>query len=178
MDSESEEELSKHLEEVFARLDLDEEYLLGFFAAVVSGPDLVTPQKWLPVLLDGPEAKGPPDPDDIATLMDVYATVVELLRTNGELVPEDAEDVQIFCGGYIDGARTHASWDEEATPEIATIGALAEDEEDDDEPLLAGMVRAIYEHFKVNRAAPAPKIGRNDPCPCGSGKKYKKCCLV
>lgn len=22
----------------------------------------------------------------------------------------------------------------------------------------------------------APKIGRNDPCPCGSGQKYKKCC--
>lgn len=22
-----------------------------------------------------------------------------------------------------------------------------------------------------------PKVGRNDPCPCGSGKKYKKCCL-
>jgi SEC-C motif-containing protein len=22
----------------------------------------------------------------------------------------------------------------------------------------------------------SPKIGRNDPCPCGSGKKYKKCC--
>jgi uncharacterized protein YecA (UPF0149 family) len=21
----------------------------------------------------------------------------------------------------------------------------------------------------------APKVGRNDPCPCGSGKKYKKC---
>ncbi|GIW49037.1 MAG: hypothetical protein KatS3mg079_513 [Caloramator sp.] len=21
------------------------------------------------------------------------------------------------------------------------------------------------------------KIGRNDPCPCGSGKKYKKCCI-
>ena len=20
------------------------------------------------------------------------------------------------------------------------------------------------------------KVGRNDPCPCGSGKKYKKCC--
>jgi hypothetical protein len=35
----------------------------------------------------------------------------------------------------------------------------AESEEvDDDEP-----------------AAPA-KVGRNDPCPCGSGKKYKKCC--
>ena len=22
-----------------------------------------------------------------------------------------------------------------------------------------------------------PKVGRNDPCPCGSGKKYKKCCM-
>jgi preprotein translocase subunit SecA len=21
-----------------------------------------------------------------------------------------------------------------------------------------------------------PRVGRNDPCPCGSGKKYKKCC--
>jgi preprotein translocase subunit SecA len=23
---------------------------------------------------------------------------------------------------------------------------------------------------------PTPRVGRNDPCPCGSGKKYKKCC--
>jgi hypothetical protein len=23
----------------------------------------------------------------------------------------------------------------------------------------------------------SPKVGRNEPCPCGSGKKYKKCCL-
>jgi len=22
------------------------------------------------------------------------------------------------------------------------------------------------------------KVGRNDPCPCGSGKKYKQCCLL
>jgi preprotein translocase subunit SecA len=22
-----------------------------------------------------------------------------------------------------------------------------------------------------------PKVGRNDPCPCGSGKKFKKCCM-
>lgn len=25
-------------------------------------------------------------------------------------------------------------------------------------------------------AAAGPKVGRNHPCPCGSGKKYKKCC--
>ncbi len=28
------------------------------------------------------------------------------------------------------------------------------------------------------RVAGGPKVGRNDPCPCGSGKKYKKCCLL
>ena len=26
-------------------------------------------------------------------------------------------------------------------------------------------------------AVQSKKIGRNEPCPCGSGKKYKKCCL-
>lgn len=35
---------------------------------------------------------------------------------------------------------------------------------------------------KLEESWPAPeksvKIGRNDPCPCGSGKKHKKCCLV
>jgi len=30
-------------------------------------------------------------------------------------------------------------------------------------------------YSELNRAK-AIKIGRNDPCPCGSGKKYKKCC--
>ncbi len=31
--------------------------------------------------------------------------------------------------------------------------------------------------FRDKRAG-AEKVGRNDACPCGSGKKYKKCCLV
>ncbi|MBF0510706.1 MAG: DUF1186 domain-containing protein [Candidatus Omnitrophica bacterium] len=30
---------------------------------------------------------------------------------------------------------------------------------------------------KLGRLCTEPKIGRNEPCPCGSGKKYKKCCL-
>ena len=29
---------------------------------------------------------------------------------------------------------------------------------------------------KPKQVVKEPKIGRNDPCPCGSGKKYKKCC--
>src|SRR5213594_1990577 len=30
----------------------------------------------------------------------------------------------------------------------------------------------------VPRTASGEKVGRNDPCPCGSGKKYKKCCYL
>jgi len=40
-------------------------------------------------------------------------------------------------------------------------------------------LRALYRHNHPNESAtpvPAGKVGRNDPCPCGSGKKYKKCC--
>jgi preprotein translocase subunit SecA len=29
---------------------------------------------------------------------------------------------------------------------------------------------------KVRPVRTGPKVGRNDPCPCGSGKKYKQCC--
>ena len=45
-------------------------------------------------------------------------------------------------------------------------------------------VRQLFLHFFERRKDPdqsvlraRPKMGRNDPCPCGSGKKYKKCCL-
>jgi uncharacterized protein YecA (UPF0149 family) len=28
----------------------------------------------------------------------------------------------------------------------------------------------------IMQSSSGPAVGRNDPCPCGSGKKYKKCC--
>lgn len=36
----------------------------------------------------------------------------------------------------------------------------------------AGQVEETVETFRRE----SPKVGRNDPCPCGSGKKFKKCC--
>lgn len=37
--------------------------------------------------------------------------------------------------------------------------------------------KALYlEQKKSGTIVKGEKIGRNDPCPCGSGKKYKKCC--
>jgi uncharacterized protein len=53
---------------------------------------------------------------------------------------------------------------------------------------IAGVTR-IYRYFEAQRSLEEqslgntttffrtrPKIGRNDPCPCGSGKKFKQCC--
>lgn len=39
--------------------------------------------------------------------------------------------------------------------------------------------RSFQEHNEMKKQQPhraAPKPGRNEPCPCGSGKKYKHCC--
>jgi hypothetical protein len=48
-------------------------------------------------------------------------------------------------------------------------------------PLLLPKLQADAEKLRQTRVANARteqgKIGRNEPCPCGSGKKYKKCCL-
>lgn len=36
--------------------------------------------------------------------------------------------------------------------------------------------RDIRMRYNLDSRATSEKVGRNDPCPCGSGKKYKKCC--
>ena len=58
------------------------------------------------------------------------------------------------------------------TPERARLGAR-------DKAIAAGEVPAAAERKPWTPPVPfraPPKIGRNDPCPCGSGKKFKKCC--
>jgi len=53
----------------------------------------------------------------------------------------------------------------------------------DDAQIVARQDRWREEIAAINRLYPetyqrdTPKLGRNDPCRCGSGKKYKKCCL-
>ncbi len=49
--------------------------------------------------------------------------------------------------------------------------------------VLGAYVRALKEAFAEAASGkpkpvkrPGSRIGRNDPCPCGSGRKYKKCC--
>lgn len=76
-----------------------------------------------------------------------------------------------------------------ATPDRATVDFSAYFEQDGE----ANVLREKSEfhrtaqgwiYAKALRHGPPPvrtaqaKVGRNDPCPCGSGKKYKQCCLT
>jgi uncharacterized protein len=58
-----------------------------------------------------------------------------------------------------------------------------DDRLDEDAALIPRMILLLRKLARIREAAasPAPlprraKVGRNDPCPCGSGKKYKRCC--
>lgn len=93
--------------------------------------------------------------------------------------------------------------DEEAASAIVPVMALANEDNpelksefeellrgDREEllELMADGVVEMYDYFAATRAQPVapvqpfvreqPKVGRNEPCPCGSGKKYKQCCLA
>ena len=69
-------------------------------------------------------------------------------------------------GGYGVGENVRATADvaKGSPSEMEHAAAAGEGRPIDPRPVVQTIVRT------------APRIGRNDPCPCGSGKKYKKCC--
>ncbi len=107
-----------------------------------------------------------------------------------------------WCEGFVRGMQLQPdAWrDDELNEALIPIIVLSETIEndpkiqemlDDDETVenlanaIPEAVIAIHGHQRRHIAAPdsartvrrsAAKVGRNDPCPCGSGKKYKKCC--
>ena len=72
--------------------------------------------------------------------------------------------------------------------EFAVLGlvdydAIPEDKRDEEFgtknnplPLIQFKVQSKKNPARNTKSSSSRKIGRNDPCPCGSGKKYKKCC--
>jgi uncharacterized protein len=110
--------------------------------------------------------------------------------------------VDEWCYGYLKGVElSKDQWnthDAEITPLIdpvmtfATEAGWAQLERMSEEEIaqlqedIAPNIREIYtfwlerrEHLEPLLKHPNQEVrtGRNDPCPCGSGKKYKKCCL-
>lgn len=77
------------------------------------------------------------------------------------------KDEQKFCRSEIKAADMLRGW--------AMFEADSDDPNEKDDKALKDLLRAADREY--NRQEPKVKIGRNDPCPCGSGKKYKQCCL-
>ncbi len=110
--------------------------------------------------------------------------------------------VDEWCEGYARGVKLNPelwlSGGKEVTEPLLAIFAFTEDadwpghEGSDEEVVerqqaIAPSARAIHAYWQARMMElemsmepirrSEPRVGRNDPCPCGSGKKYKKCCL-
>ncbi len=107
-----------------------------------------------------------------------------------EDIPEDMLDVMDACA-----IVTAAAFPEERSGILETMPGSEPKNEEEMEILVFGLLPACVEtlqrhgamlhkqmHSGRTKAAPEqpvrhePKVGRNELCPCGSGRKYKKCC--
>ncbi|MCU7806992.1 MAG: UPF0149 family protein [Candidatus Thiodiazotropha sp. (ex Semelilucina semeliformis)] len=201
-------------------LDMDEgildiSTLDGFMTAIVSGPNMIPPSKWLPAVWGDFE----PVWEDMEMLEDAFTLMIRhmnsiaaiLLDYPDEFEPlfwqREVEDttyliVDEWCEGYRRGVElSFGDWNaggEEMTIMLAPIFAFTQaadwpghdhtgKELDALHRAIVTNVRDIHAYWLARRDEQPllnrperrieRKVGRNDPCPCGSGKKYKKCCL-
>lgn len=149
--------------------------------------------------LGAPEARA-----FIGLLMRQYNEVVGALDA-GEIVAPPADDIEEcarFASGFAAGAELDAEWlADERWSLVVPLAYLGErwdlvprelQAAFDADPNakaeicanLIAVVEAAYEEFREARGAVSqttvvrsgPKVGRNDVCPCGSGRKFKRCC--
>jgi len=83
-----------------------------------------------------------------------------------EKVQNDAEKT---AGEILEQLHYYVKNTEKAEFERSMYSAYEKASKDKKEPAY------IYDGVETYKRI-QPKVGRNDPCPCGSGKKYKKCC--
>jgi len=192
------------LAELFAELPVSADWTVGFLTGVCTGPDPIAPAVWIPEIVpQGAFDEDPAARAKVDTLARLYGAVGETLRTTPEIICPEADkpasEAEDFCRGYVRGARLHEAWrnDETATQKLLPFAALAKETVDavdaDGNPvadveawttaqreLLGRHVAGLHAYWQSKRQVvhTTPKVGRNDPCPCGSGKKHKKCCLV
>src|SRR5262249_27038534 len=115
-------------------------------------------------------------------------------------IDEEDFDISLWADGFLRAvALDPPAWDTRANDKkighivksilALSYAALEEDEEPLSPDLIAGLIDQLPDtiHDLANskfemawRESRSPvhsiKVGRNEPCPCGSGRKYKKCC--
>lgn len=106
---------------------------------------------------------------------DLRGDLVAVCAISGTRFPE-------FDRWYEDEVKSNWGWRQYEQERIRE--SFRDDDEDSDEGEWGGVFDEDYiddSDFSIPPVLPirkeGPDAGRNDPCPCGSGKKYKKCCL-
>lgn len=109
-----------------------------------------------------------------------YMTGIDLQCQNWKAFFDEPDSTEVLRPIYLLGA-------DDVTPEEEELTKTPSQREELSERIPAS-VAWIYRFWQPYRLAMAertivksfqrehPKVGRNDPCPCGSGKKFKKCC--
>lgn len=93
------------------------------------------------------------------------------------MVKSIKDDTVRFCFNVTIETRTERK-------QVTSLGVAKKDEFDGEDAVSgSGPAQKIPDAVKVPKQSgkqetvrKQPSVGRNDPCPCGSGKKYKKCC--
>ncbi|HEY8330424.1 MAG TPA: UPF0149 family protein [Pseudomonas sp.] len=199
----AEQEHGKEGEEVDCIFSISE--LDGFLTAVLTGLNPISPSEWLPALWRGklPKFESEAELQKLTDLLmrHMNALANSLFEDPDSFAPifeigEDEDDVLVdeWCYGYMRGVELRNNdWQalrdqqpELLLPFMLLSGAysLEDGEEVSDDDIaemsdnLPDLVFAVRDFWLAEAEKPkAPKTGRNDPCPCGSGKKFKQCCL-
>jgi uncharacterized protein len=119
------------------------------------------------------------DSDD-TTIWEIWAegfAAAMALRPDSWDVYDQAQDEVVSAAFHLLSSLAIWSMGEEETPPD-----IAEEVRRDAHEVIAQCLEALNAaRMKMQPSAAKPaatsRAGRNDPCPCGSGKKYKKCCL-
>ncbi|MFL6684448.1 SEC-C metal-binding domain-containing protein, partial [Paraburkholderia graminis] len=105
-----------------------------------------------------------------AVKLEVTRIVMNVQIQSPEQLEQAAEQME-EQGGHLENVEfRHAEFAEASAAAPAAVEAAT-----------AAMIGDAMSHASSSQAASAvgadgvPKVGRNDPCPCGSGKKYKQC---
>lgn len=115
------------------------------------------------------------DPDDPYTLFDAGMAWVEI--GDSSLAERCYREALTLAGSDTDLRRDIA---EELVEILSSTGGDVTQLLADERAKRKALAAARHARFEPVKPKPVqrvgPKIGRNDPCPCGSGKKFEKCC--
>ena len=108
--------------------------------------------------------------------LSLEAHAVEAVILKADVLTIEGKDAQAFA--LLDQALAAKDHWRFFLPDVSSRAGIAAQFANFYNTLLRRLGRTDRASLHATFLGPDKKVGRNDPCPCGSGKKYKKCCLA